>query len=212
MSTDLDLANQACGLIGQDTVPSLLSSLNNKTVVAINLQLASVKEQALRARDWNCARRRKTLALTTNESLGEWAFAYRLPSDCLAVRRLIAFHWTGARHRFSVESDSQGKPILYCNVENAAIIYTSNITDVNRWDRLLFNAASAMLAAKLASSFSRDIKLAEKFLADAFREFDEAVGVDEAEGQREQEVSTGFIDVRSAGGGGWDGWRYLKTS
>jgi hypothetical protein len=207
MSTDLDLANQALGLIGQDTVRSLTTSLNDKAVVAINLQLDSVKEQALRARDWNCARRRKALAAATNESLGEWINAYRIPSDCLAVRRLISFLAPGSRHRFSVESDSQGKPILYCSIANAGIVYTANITDVNRWDRLLFNAASAMLAAKLASSFSRDIKLAEKFMADAFREFDEAVGVDEGEGMRESEISTSFLDVRNSSNEWWRPWR-----
>jgi len=198
MSTDLDLANFACDLIGQDHVPSLVTSLNNKTVVAINGCLTNVKEQALRARDWNCARRRATLAPTTNESLGEWAFAYFTPTDCLAVRRFIG-DAIGHKHRFSWELNAAHKHILYCNVENAAIVYTGNITDVNRWDRLLFNAAASMLAARLASSFARDVKLADKFLADAFREFDEAVGVDEAEGEREQESSTGFVDVRNGG-------------
>ena len=204
MSTDTDLANQALALIGQDSVPSLLTSLNNKTVVAINAHLANTKEQVLRMRDWNCARRRATLSLTTNnESLGEWTYSYRTPADCLAVRRLICFPYTNQRHVFSWEVDSEGKRVLYCHLENAAIIYQANITDVNRWDRLLFNACAALLASRLAASFGKDVKMAEKFLMDAYREFDEAVGVDEGEGNREIEVSTDFIDVRNGGYGNY---------
>jgi len=202
MSTDTDLANQALALIGQDSVPSLLTSLNNKTVVAINAHLANVKEQALRARDWECARRRAALVTTTiNESLGEWAYSYRTPPDCLAVRRLVCFPYTNNRHVFSWEIDSGNKRVLYCNMAEAAIVYTGNVLDVNRWDRLLFNATAALLASRLAGSFGKDIRLAEKFLSDAYREFDEAVGVDEGEGNREIEVSTTFIDVRNGGYG-----------
>ena len=200
MSTDTNLANYALGLIAQDPIPNLLpaSAMNNKVIVAINEYLAQVKESMLRARDWNCARRRAALAEVTNESLGEWAYAYRTPADCLAVRRFVGER-TGCRSPFAWEIDSASKRILYCNVQNAKIVYTANITDVNRWDKLLFNACGAMLAARLAGAWGRDTKLAEKFMGDAFREFDEAYGVDEGESGNEQESSTLFTDVRYGG-------------
>lgn len=209
MSTDLDMANMALGLIGQDTVSSLTppTSLNNKVVNSIVQFLPAVKEGSLRARDWHCARKRAALAAVANESMDEWRFAYATPDDCLAVRRMVddrrwVTGWVNwSRSPFAWEVRSDGKRILYTNVENAKIVYTANITDVNRWDRLLFNAATGLLASRLGSAFSRDIKLAEKFLQDAFREFDEAVGVDEAESTREQETSTDFTDVRL--GGNW---------
>lgn len=199
MATFIDLANRALGLIGQDQVPSLVTSLNNKTVVAINACLDGVAESVLRARDWNCARRRATLAAITNESLGEWAFAYATPTDCLAVRRFVIdglMTCPNPPQRFSWEMNSQGKRILYCNHSPASIVYTFKNNNPERWDGLLQRAFVGLLASELACSFAKDVKLGDAFAAKAFREFDEAVGVDEAEGEREIETSELFVNVR----------------
>jgi hypothetical protein len=144
---------------------------------------------------------------TNNESLGEWAYSYRTPSDCLAVRRFVGEHRCGPFNRFSWESDTEGKRVLYCDIADAKIVYTGNLTDVNRWDSLLINACVGMLGERLAASFAKDMKMAMAFASAALQKFDDAVGVDEAEGQREIEVSTGFVDVRNGSGDWWRPWR-----
>jgi hypothetical protein len=100
------------------------------------------------------------------------------------------------RHRWAVEVDSTMQRILYTNVENAKIVYTALITNVQMWDDLLFDAATRVLASKLAISFARDFKIAQGLMQTAFAAFDEAAG---AETSYEMETGSNFIDARLGG-------------
>lgn len=205
MPTDLDLANEALGLIGQDRVTTLSAgsniTLNNKVVPTINLYLPQIKHYTLQLRDWRCARRRAVPAIVgsgkalDNPSLGEWRFAYRLPADYLMMRRFVAER-TWKRHKWQVEIDDQGKRILYTNFEKAKIVYTAYIDDVNMWDHVVYQLAVARLAMKLGISFSRDFKIAQGMFQHVLNEYDEAAG---AETAYEQETGSNFVDARLGG-------------
>src|ERR1043166_7447863 len=107
---DLTLVNRALNEIGQSPVPSLDNTTNNNTIATALLHLDPVKRATLRAVDWNCARRRKQLTLIneadgTNDSLGEWTKAYRLPGEVLAVRRFVSTDNCIKHAKFSRELD-----------------------------------------------------------------------------------------------------------
>ena len=197
MSTDLDLVNSALGMLGQDGLVSLTNTVNSKTIPIVNRFLVAAKEETLRIRDWNCVRGRANLALlTTDESLGEWSFSYRLPEDCLCVRRFIGAFKDDKGRCFSVEIDSQNKRALYCNVENAKIVYTRNITNVQVWDALLFNTAATRLAWHMTGPIVRDYKLAQMFLEKLSVAWDEAIQANEGEGNIEILTNSPLVDVR----------------
>src|SRR5215471_3402779 len=195
MATDLDLVNYALGLVGQDELVSLDDTTNSRVVRLANRFLPLVKKYVLRARDWNCARARQILATVDNPDTDpnrrEWRFAYALPSDYLCMRRFSG--WQGPMS-FSVE----GKTLL-TDVQNAAIVYTKNLDDVNQWASVMIVAGASKLAAELSGPLVRDFKMQEAFLKKWAIEFDEAVCVDEGEGFVEQFRGDGFIDVRNRG-------------
>lgn len=205
MSTDLDLANSALGMLGQDNLVSLSNTVNSKTISIVNRFLAMAKEETLRGRDWNSVRGRAALALlTTDESLGEWSFSYRLPDDCLCMRRFISTVNCVKGERYSVEIDGQGKRAIYCNVKDAKIVYTRNVTNVEVWDALLFDTGATRLAWHLVGPIVRDFKMAQLFLQKLADAFEQAIGVDEAEGNIEILTNSPLVDVR----GGWAWWNW----
>jgi len=175
--------------------------LNNRVVPVVNLYLPRIKEYVLSVRDWRCARRRAVPAIVgsgvalDNDSMGEWRFAYRLPADYLTMRRFVSER-TWKRHRWAVEVDSQGLRILYTNFENARIVYTALITNVQLWDHVVYQLAVAQLAVKIGTSFSRDFKIAQQMYQHALAEYDEAAG---AETSYEMESGSNFIDARLGG-------------
>jgi hypothetical protein len=199
---DLSLANTSLNLIGSDRINSASSGwpfdnpTKSKVVETVNLYLPLAKQETLRARDWNCARARKELAAVTNESLGEWSQAYRLPTDCLCVRRFASDCDEVKLARYSVESDSQDKKILYTSCGTNKIIYTKDLTDVNRWDSLLFNACALRLAWYLAGPIVRDFKLQQSMLQTLAAQFEEACGVDEGEGGIDTPRDRTLVSVR----------------
>jgi hypothetical protein len=195
MPTDLDLVNEGLNLVGENRIPSLTNTTNSKLIETAKFFLPRVKRAVLRAHDWNCARRRKELAAATNESLGEWGLAYRLPPECLAVRRFVSSIPEVAYAPFSVEIDSQNKPILYTDEGVNKIVFTGEIS-VDRWDSLLFDMAATRLAIEFASVFPRDVKFVEAMWRTYSIKLDETRGVSETEGGIERVYSDSIASVR----------------
>lgn len=198
MATDIDLVNQALTEVGQDKIPSLDNTVNSKVIQTAIFQLPRCKKAVLRTNDWNCARRRKALDLLPDDhSLGEWSHSYRLPPDCLAVRRFVGINDEERSQKFSVEQDQDGKPLFLTNVTDAKIVYTHDLEDVNRYDALLFDACATRLAIQFAISFPRDLKFMTSLWEIYRGKIEEAVGADEAEGGIESVYEYDMVTVRN---------------
>lgn len=191
MPTDTDLVNQALGLIGQDRINSLDNTVASKVIQTSNFFLPRVKRSVLRGRDWNCARKREVLIAVDNPAVGEWSYAYRLPTDCLAMRRFSSNIRCVAFAPYSVEGR-----ILLTNNTPVKIVYTAEVTNPNLWDTLLFDACATRLAAELAGPIVRDFGMAKGFWEEYMAKIDEATGVDEAEGGIEKVWSDTLVQVR----------------
>ena len=196
MATDLDLVNQGLTLVGQGRISSLDNPNGSQTIETANFFLDRVKRAVLRAHDWNCARARDTFTAVDNGSLGEWTYAFRIPPDCLAVRRFASPDADVAYAKFSVENDSELKPVLYTNDGSSSVVFTRNLTDVNRWDTLLFDAAATRLAIEFAAVFPRDMKFVDMMWKVYQAKIEEAAGINEAEGGQERVYSQSLTDVR----------------
>jgi hypothetical protein len=202
--TDLDLVNQALNEVGQKRIVSLDNTISSEIIATANFQLDRIKRAVLRTHDWNCARRRKELdVLDSGLSLGEWAAAYRVPVDCLAVRRFISDIPEVAHAAFSVEDDPDDKKILFTNSGTNKIVYTANLLDVNRWDALLFDACATRLAMQFAITIPRDLKFMETLFKLYQEKIQEAAGVDETEGGIESVYGRDLVTIRWNDGGWW---------
>ncbi len=196
--SDTDLASTALNFIGSDRIASLDNVVNSKVVQSVNQYLPLAKQETLRARDWNCVRGRITLATLDAHalSLGEWTAAYRVPADLLCMRRFISVCDSVKFAAYSIEIDEDGKRVLFTNCGSNKIVYTRNITDVNRWDSLLFGAAALKLAMYLTGPIVRDFKMSQSMMAHLAVQFEEAIGVDEGEGRLDQVYDSTLVSVR----------------
>lgn len=196
--SDLDLANTALNHIGSDRITSLDNTVSSKTIQVVLQYLALAKQETLRARDWNCARGRTVLdSLDARAlSLGEWSFAYRLPADFLCMRRFISQDPEIVSASYSVEIDQDGKRVLFTNCGTNKIVYTRNVTDVNRWDSLLFGACALKLAWFLTGPIVRDSKMQIGMLQMFAAQFEEAIGVNEGEGGHAHVYDDTLVSVR----------------
>lgn len=195
--TDLDLVNQAFNECGQKQIDTLDNTNNSAMVATANRQLDRIKRAVLRTRDWNCARKRAIVdVLDASLSLGEWTQAFRLPPDCLAMRRFVSDFKHVKYAKFSVESDPDDKRILFTTHGNNKIVYTANLLDVNRWDSLLFDACATRLAIQFAITIPRDLKFMQALQSVYQAKIEETTGVDEAEGGIEVFYDSTLVDVR----------------
>jgi hypothetical protein len=196
--SDLSLANTALNLIGSDRIQSLDNTVNSKVIQTVNHHLPLAKQETMRKRDWNCVRGRKQLASLDARalSLGEWSFAYRLPADFLCMRSFISWNEDVKFAAYRVEIDDDDKRVLFTDCGNDKIVYTRNITDVNRWDSLMFKACCYKLAEDLAAPIVRDIKMQQWYAQRYAAEFEEAIGVNEGEGGHDQVYDDTLVSVR----------------
>lgn len=196
--SDLSLANTALNFIGSDRIVSLDNTVNSKVIQTVNQYLPLAKQETLRARDWNCVRGRKQLASLDARalSLGEWSFAYRLPDDFLCMRSFITWNPETKFAAYRVEIDDGDKRVLFTDCGTDKVVYTRNVTDVNRWDSLLFGACALKLAVYLTGPIIRDFKMAQGMMAHFAVQFEEAIGANEGEGGHDQPYDGTLVSVR----------------
>jgi hypothetical protein len=71
-----------------------------------------------------------------------YLYEYQYPADCIKVRAvkpvpLFNINWDPQPNIFSVDNDNAFNPpqrVILCNVPNAVLVYTGQITDPGTWD------------------------------------------------------------------------------
>lgn len=152
MATDaVQICNKALLRIGHRQLIGDLGE-NTAEAQACNTLYPLSRDEVLAELPWRFASYRSVLALLTTTRNG-WAFAYSLPADCVAPRRL----WDGLRNPgkgqripFDVEGDATSGGILLTDQPAAELIYTALIEDVPRFPPLFVDALAWKLAADLA--------------------------------------------------------------
>lgn len=121
---------------------------------ACNLLFNPCRDDLIGAHDWPFARRTSVLGLTAEDPESGWAYAYRLPSDCLVARSI------GDKVAFKITSDASGG-LLYANTNPATLVYTARIEDVALLPHDVAMLLAARLAVDLAPALSRSASIAE---------------------------------------------------
>ncbi len=108
---------------------------------------------------WRFVLKRAALAQVTNASL-TWAYAYAMPSDCMAPKRILRPMSTltvftqdepgyspndADSADFNVEGD-----VLYTNEPDATLLYVRDVTDTTKYTPSFTAALSYLLASYLA--------------------------------------------------------------
>lgn len=151
-----------------------LSNIGAGTIESIDEQSPSAKEckiwydqallETLEAYDWSFARKRVTLAPSTEDPPidGRWAYRFLYPSDCLVARYIAnPGGYTADAIPFTVEMNDEGevKNIL-TNLEQPVMVYTFSQTTTTLFTRYFVKAFSYLLAHYVAYPLTkkRDVR------------------------------------------------------
>jgi hypothetical protein len=159
MATSVEeVVNQALDRIGWTETVNNIYDGTRAARIALNLYVQT-RDDLLREFDWGFAER--TIAATLLKSAPDggyvpgvtpWdpvtyppldaRFEYAYPADCLKVRALKAApifvpNFDPQPHSFRIANDATYAPprkVILCNVENAILVYTGQVTDPTTWE------------------------------------------------------------------------------
>lgn len=170
-----DVVNVALRRIGYTL--RIGSLLDGSKAASASLDIyAQTRDQLLRQGDWNFAERNISLTLLKSAPDGgyipptiwnavdypplPWSFSYAYPGDCLKVRAIkpqtiFTFDPSPLPNLFSVANDNgdDDKPkVLLCNVADAILVYTGQITSPADWEPDFVEAMASALGRRLVPS------------------------------------------------------------
>lgn len=178
LSSPADVLNLTLARIGYKG-PRIASLYEGSIAAKVALDVYSeTRDEMLRNGDWGFAERNVNLTLLkqapaggyfptnqwngTNNPPPPWRFEYTYPADCLKVRSvkavpLFVMDFDPQPNLFAVENDVYFTPsqkVILCNVQNAQLVYTGQITDPQLWEADFVNAFSAELGLRLAPTLA----------------------------------------------------------
>jgi len=160
MASKTQIVNLALLRIGVTRAIANVDTEQSREAVSARLAFDDERDFVLRDFPWPWASTYATGQLVTGSSTTpanrDWIFAYRYPSDCLMVRRLVtsAGRSDTAPPSFAIGRDSQGR-LIYTNQEEAEFEYTARVTNPEEFDALFVSMLAWKLASVLAPALSR---------------------------------------------------------
>lgn len=197
------IANLALGHLGVGTEIANLATESSQEARTARRFFSQVQEELISSFAWPFSGRFATLALVEETPTAEWAFSYRYPSDALYLRRILSGTRNDSRQSrvpFKILSDDDGL-LLYTDMEDAEIEYTSTATDVLRWPSDFVKAFAYLLAAYMAPTLTRGdpTKLGDRCMALHMAALNDAAASALNEQQPDESVLAEQIRVREGG-------------
>lgn len=181
-TAEAGVCNRALLRIGSSQLINDLGQ-NSPTARSCLALYPDARDATLEARWWPFARRRKVLAALTDGERGGWAYAYTLPSDCIAPRYIDGdsdpedtndiltgtFDPTGITSGalpvpFETEDDETSGRVLLTDQPSAELVYTARIDQVARFTPTFKDALAFKLAADLAFGVAKKPAVGEAML------------------------------------------------
>jgi hypothetical protein len=200
MASVTDIANQAMRLLKAQRITSLTDGSNNAN--AANDVYEEVRDDLLRAHNWNFATRRQKLAQSATAPTFEFDNAYPLPADWM---RTVSVHnndaGAGSFLYREEEVDDQGS--IVTSADEVWIRYVYRVTDPNRMSADFRSALAYNLALAIPGVSNLSAAREDRLEARAEKRVRKAKHSDAMGSAPEQRPAGSWITVR----GGYPGWR-----
>lgn len=210
MASQIDVYNMALARIGvYDTAVQDAGEVS-KAAQVCTVFYAPMLDYVLQDFPWRFAERRVMLA-----SLGtppvNWSYRYAYPSDCITAKYITRSGIRSARTDqmipFQVGNGGAVREI-YCDLQDAELVYTARVTDLNQWGSIAVSALAYRLAAEIAMPMSVKPDIANSALSGYYREVSRAAAINLNEGTPDMPPISELITVRG-GSANWDGTQFL---
>lgn len=175
MPTDADIGNMALSRLGTRATITNLTE-NSTEARFINTWYATIRDDLLRAADWNFNRVYLSLA-ESGTPPDRWAYSYAYPSDCLKIWSFdigLPSYMQTIPPLYEVASDGTNR-LIYTNLSPATAVYCQRVLDPNRMDPEFVTAFAVALAAAVAMPITQKVDLAVRLAAQAKDVFETAV-------------------------------------
>ena len=170
MTSEVSVCNKALRYLGAPEIVALDQPSREADLCA--RYYAEARDELLECHHWNFATRYTSLAPLAAVPPFGFAWAYRLPGDCLRVRRL----------RDSQPFEVVEARTLYTDAAPAEAVLTVRVTDPARFPALFVEALARRLAAALAVPLMNSTRLEQSMLQRFGDALDAARVADAAEG------------------------------
>lgn len=200
MSSDTDITNVALRLLKANRITSLTDGSNNAN--AANDVFTEVRDDLLRAHNWNFATKRQKLAQSATAPTFEFDNAYPLPADWM---RTVSVYdndaGAGTLLYREEEVDDQGS--IVTSADELWIRYIYRVTDANRMTADFRAAFSYALALAMPGINNLSTSREDLLERSASRKLRKAKHNDAMGSAPEQRPAGSWVTVR----GGYPGWR-----
>lgn len=152
MASALTICNKALSVLG---IAKPIASLteNSAEAQACNLFYEEVRDATLRDYEWPFTTKYADLVLDEEEPNDEWQYSYIYPSDCAGIRKILS----GVRNDtedtktpYEIGVNDSGATVIFCDLQEAKLKYTKQVTDANRYPPDFILALSLHLASFIA--------------------------------------------------------------
>ena len=152
MASKVGICNLALSHLAHSEEIADFDNDESATAQAARTYYEPIRLAMLRDFPWNFAKKIKALAVQETDPNKLWAFSYRLPGDCVAVRRVVSGERVDTeetRIPFEVGEDDAGG-LLFTDEEEAEIEYTFDQKKTERFSADFIVAFSHRLAWLMA--------------------------------------------------------------
>lgn len=166
MPTETEIANLALQHLGESRI-NAIDDDGDKVSRTCKVNFAQARDEALQSARWACAKKFARLSMLAEMPMVNWSAGYQLPDDFL---RLIEINGVDAwmpmeffdRFGDTLVTGRGGSGYDIDGADTLVITYIHRLTDCTRFDPLLVDVVSMLLAMKCARTLTgSDSKAAE---------------------------------------------------
>lgn len=195
-----EIANLALSDLGTGAEIAVLETENSTEAEVMRRFYPLSVQVTLRDFPWSFANAYATLALVSEDPNDEWGYAYRYPSDCVLLKKILSGVRNDTRKTkvpYEIGKDASGM-LIYTDKALAQVKYTALVTDPSKFPPDFKLAVAHRLAAYAASRlcgedpFKQGPRAMELYLF----EISTAKASNSNEQQDEEEPDSEFINSR----------------
>ena len=156
MSISTDICNMALSHLGVGQTIQNAETGTEQEAKVCRTFYATCLASTLSDFDWSFARRYQALNLVEASPNSEWGYAYRYPTDCVSVKKILSGVRNDTRQSrvsYAVGEDDAGK-LIYSDMDDAIIQYTKLVEDTTKYTATFMEAFSMKLAFYIAPRIS----------------------------------------------------------